>query len=125
MKKAKKVEFGITITKPWSKEMYAHNEAVADVVRFEVKELLDAALCNFLEDFDLTEDALELPWDEASGDLVGIQKAITCYGFGFGYTVESVLDKVEQELEDAPLYRLKDIAEELGLHLEKGFVGFS
>ena len=125
MTKAKKVEFGITITKPWSKEMYDHNDAVADVVRFEVKELLDAALCNFLEDFDLTEDALALPWDEASGDLVSIQKAITCYGFGFGYTVERVLDIVEQELEDAPLYRLKDIAEELGLHLEKGFVGFN
>jgi hypothetical protein len=28
-----------------------------------------------------------------------------------------------QELEDAPFYRLKDIAEELGLELEKGFVG--
>jgi hypothetical protein len=125
MKREKKVEFGITITKPWSMEMYAHNELVADVVRFEVKELLDAALCNFLEDFDLTEDALELPWDEASGDLVGIQTAVTCYGFGSGYTVERVLDIVEQELEDAPLYRLNDIAEELGLHLEKGFVGFS
>ena len=125
MKREKKVVYGIEITKPWSREMYDHNDAVADVVRFEVKELLDAALCNFLEDFDLTEDALELPWDEASGDLVGIQKAITCYGFGFGYDVESVLDKVEQELEDAPLYRLKDIAEELGLALEKGFVGFS
>jgi len=125
MTKAKKVEFGITITKPWSKEMYDHNDAVADVVRFEVKELLDAALCNFLEDFDLTEDAMALPWDEVSGDLVGIQKAITCYGFGFGYTVERVLDIVEQELENAPLYRLKDIAEELGLHLEKGFVGFN
>jgi hypothetical protein len=125
MKKEKKVEFGITITKPWSAEMYAHNDAVADVVRFEVKELLDAALCNFLEDFDLTEDALALPWDEASGDLVDIQTAITCYGFGSGYTVERVLDKVEQELEDAPLYRLNEIAEELGLELEKGFVGFS
>jgi hypothetical protein len=125
MKKEAKVEFGITITKPWSAEMYAHNEAVADVVRFEVKELLDAALCNFLEDFDLTEDALALPWDEASGDLVGIQTAVTCYGFGSGYTVERVLDIVEQELEDAPLYRLNDIADELGLALEKGFVGFS
>jgi hypothetical protein len=125
MKREKKVVYGIEIVKPWSKEMYDHNDAVADVVRFEVKELLDAALCNFLEDFDLTEDALALPWDEASGDLVGIQTAVTCYGFGSGYTVERVLDKVEQELEDAPLYRLKDIAEELGLHLEKGFVGFS
>ena len=125
MKREKKVVYGIEITKPWSREMYDHNDAVADVVRFEVKELLDAALCNFLEDFDLTEDALELPWDEASGDLVGIQTAVTCYRFGSGYTVERVISQVEQELEDAPLYRLKDIAEELGLHLEKGFVGFS
>jgi hypothetical protein len=126
MKKAKKVEFGIEITKPWSAEMYAHNEAVADVVRFEVKELLDAEVNNFLADFDLTEDALTLAWeDDATPELKNIQTAITCYGFGVGYTVERVLDKVEQELEDAPLYRLKDIAEELGLHLEKGFVGFS
>jgi hypothetical protein len=125
MKREKKVEFGIEIVKPWSQAMYDHNDEVAEVVRFEVKELLDAALCNFLEDFDLTEDALALPWDEASGDLVGIQTAVTCYGFGSGYTVERVISQVERELEDAPLYRLKDIAEELGLHLEKGFVGFS
>jgi hypothetical protein len=124
MKREKKA-YGIEITKPWSREMYDHNDAVADVVRFEVKELLDAALCNFLEDFDLTEDALALPWDEASGDLVDIQTAVTCYGFGSGYTVERVIGQVEQELKTAPLYRLKDIAEELGLHLEKGFVGFS
>jgi hypothetical protein len=126
MKKEKKVEFGITITKPWSKEMYAHNEAVADVVRLEVKALLDAEVNNFLADFDLTEDALALAWeDDATPELKNIQTAITCYGFGSGYAVERVLDIVEQELEDAPLYRLKDIAEELGLHLEKGFVGFS
>ncbi len=125
MKREKKVEFGIEIVKPWSQAMYDHNDEVAEVVRFEVKELLDAALCNFLEDFDLTEDALALPWDEASGDLVDIQRAVTCYGFGSGYTIERVISQVEHELEDAPLYRLKDIAEELGLHLEKGFVGFS
>ena len=125
MKKEKKVVYGIEIVKPWSQAMYDHNDEVAEVVRFEVKELLDAAVNNFLADFDLTEDALALPWDEASGDLVDIQTAVTCYGFGSGYTVERVISQVERELEDAPLYRLKDIAEELGLALEKGFVGFS
>jgi hypothetical protein len=126
MKREKKVEFGITITKPWSAEMYNHNELVADVVRLEVKALLDAEVNNFLADFDLADDALALAWeDDATPELKNIQTAITCYGFGMGYAVERVLDKVEQELEDAPLYRLKDIAEELGLHLEKGFVGFS
>jgi hypothetical protein len=29
MKKEAKVEYGIQITKPWSPEMYAHNEEVA------------------------------------------------------------------------------------------------
>ena len=125
MKKEKKVVYGIEITKPWSAEMYNHNEEVAEVVRFEVKELLDAALCNFLEGFDLTEDALALPWNFASAELVDIQTAITCYEFGFGYDVEQVIDQVEQELETAPLYRLNEMVEELGLELEKGFVGFN
>ena len=31
MAKAKKVEFGIEITKPWSKEMYAHNDEVQEL----------------------------------------------------------------------------------------------
>jgi hypothetical protein len=126
MKREKKVEFGIEIVKPWSQAMYDHNDEVAEVVRFEVKELLDAAVNNFLADFDLTEDALTLAWeDDATPELKNIQTAVTCYGFGSGYTVERVIGQVEQELEDAPLYRLKDIAEELGLALEKGFVGFS
>jgi hypothetical protein len=125
MKKAKKTQYGIEITKPWSRAMYAHNEAVADVVRFEVKELLDAAICSFSEDFDCIDNALELEWDEASRDLDDIQTAVTCYGFGSGYTIEAVIDRVEEELEVAPLYRLNEIAEELGIELEKGFVGFN
>jgi hypothetical protein len=30
-----------------------------------------------------------------------------------------------QDLDETPLYRLKEIAEELGLELEKGFIGFN
>jgi len=125
MTKAKKVEFGITITKPWSKEMYAHNELVADVVRNEVEARWIAALMEFQKEFDGNDEMLECEFTNASDELKRIQKAITCYGFGFGYDVSQVAERVMQELEDAPLYRLKDIAEELGLHLEKGFVGFS
>jgi hypothetical protein len=125
MKKAKKVEFGITITKPWSKEMYAHNELVADVVRNEVEARWIAALVEFQKEFDGNDEMLECEFTNASDELKRIQKAITCYGFGFGYDVSQVAERVMQELDDAALYRLKDIAEELGLHLEKGFVGFS
>jgi hypothetical protein len=105
--------------------MYAHNELVADVVRNEVEARWIAALMEFQKEFDGNDEMLECEFTNASDELKRIQKAITCYGFGFGYDVSQVAERVMQELEDAPLYRLKDIAEELGLHLEKGFVGFS
>ncbi len=123
MTKAKKVEFGIEIVKPWSNEMYAHNEEVADVVREKVEKLWIAAITKFAKEFDGNDEMLECEWGSASNELVEIQRAITCYGFGFGYDVNQVADRVMQELEDAPFYRLKDIAEELELELEKGFVG--
>jgi hypothetical protein len=125
MTKAKKVEFGITITKPWSKEMYAHNDLVADIVRNEVEARWIAALMEFQKEFDDNDEMLECEFTNASDELKRIQTAITCYGFGFGYDVSQVADRVMQELDEAALYRLKDIAEELGLALEKGFVGFS
>ena len=131
MKKAKRVEFGIEITKPWSVEMYDHNEAVADVVRDKVFLMWDAAMELLEQSLELNDegfeiDILDLDWDgHVNDDLLTIQKAVTCYGFGTGYTVGDVAERVSQEIIDAQLYRLNEIAEELGLVLEKGFVGFS
>jgi hypothetical protein len=125
MKKEAKVEFGIVITKPWSSEMYAHNEQVADIVRNEVEALWIAALMQFQKEFDGNDEMLEAEFSSASKELVEIQRAITCYGFGYGYDVAAVAERVMQELEDAPTYRLKEIAEELEIELEKGFVGFN
>jgi len=125
MTKAKKVEFGIEIVKPWSAEMYAHNEEVAEVVKTKVHAMWVEAVTKFGKEFDGNDEMLECEWGSASNELVEIQRAITCYGFGFGYDVNQVADRVMQELEDAPFFRLKDIAEELELELEKGFVGLS
>ena len=125
MKKEAKVEFGIVITKPWSSEMYAHNEQVADIVRNEVEARWIAALMKFQE--ELGEEFMsDTEWAVlATAEMKEIQRAITCYGFGYGYDVAAVAERVMQELEDAPTYRLKEIAEDLEIELEKGFVGFS
>ena len=125
MKKEAKVEFGIVITKPWSSEMYAHNDQVADLVRNEVEARWIAALMQFQE--ELGEEFMsDTEWAVlATAEMKDIQRAITCYGFGYGYDVADVAERVMQELEDAPLYRLKEIAEDLEIELEKGFVGFS
>ena len=124
MKKEKKVVYGIVITKPWSSEMYDHNEQVADIVRNEVEARWIVELMKFQE---ATGESFmsDVEWIEAPEALKDIQTAVTCYGFGYGYDVAAVAERVMQELEDAPTYRLKEIAEELEIELEKGFVGFN
>ena len=128
MKKEIKTQYGIQITKPWSKEMYAHNEQVAEATRILVTQRWENALNAFEESLEggiVEYDMSELEWiSEAPKSLKDIQTAITCYGFGYGYDVERVSRIVERELEDAPFYRLKEIAEELELDLKVGFVGF-
>ena len=125
MKKEKKVVYGIEITKPWSKEMYDHNEMVADAVRILVTQRWENELNAFEE--ELGEEFMsDTEWSVlATAEMKEIQRAITCYGFGYGYDVAEVSKRVIQELEDAPLYRLNEIAEELELDLKVGFVGFN
>jgi len=130
MKKEAKVEYGIAIVKPWSREMYDHNDLVADIVRNEIESRWIAELMKLQEAYDVYDEGnevemLELDWDCASEEMVAIQKAITCYGFGFGYTIETVAERVMQELDEAPYFRLKEMAEELCIELDKGFVGFN
>ena len=117
MKKEKKVVYGIEIVKPWSKAMYEHNDEVADEVREKVAAMFAAELAALRDD--------DMDWDDAPESIKAIQTAITCYGFGYGYTVGRVAERVWDEIDDAPYYRLKDIAEELELELKQGFVGLS
>jgi hypothetical protein len=130
MKKEAKVEYGIQIVKPWSKEMYDHNDEVAEVVKAKIHSQWTVAYDtaeSFYNSYDEGNEYafVERDWEDmASDDMIRIQKAVTCYGFGFGYCVGQVAETVEDEIEEAPYFRLKDIAEDLGLVLEKGFVGF-
>ena len=128
MKKEARVEFGITITKPWSKEMYDHNEDVAEVVKEMVHQMWVDALKEAIEDYR-DEDELgnlysEMDWGQASDEMVRIQKAITYYSYS-NQSIEEVADEVEETLEDMPLYQLKDLVEELDIKLDTGFVGFN
>ena len=34
------IKYGIKITKPWSKEMYEHNDKVADMMKKNIENLL-------------------------------------------------------------------------------------
>jgi hypothetical protein len=128
MKKEARVEFGITITRPWSKEMYAHNEDVAEIVKETVHQMWVDALKEAMEDYR-DEDELgnlysELDWGQASDEMERIQKAITYYSYS-NQSIEEVADEVEETLEDMPLFQLKELVEELDIKLDKGFIGFN
>ena len=128
MKKEARVEFGITITRPWSKEMYAHNEELAEVVKETVHQMWVDALKEAMEDYR-DEDELgnlysELDWGQASDEMTRIQKAITYHSY-CNQSIEEVADEVEETLEDMPLYQLKELVEELEIKLDKGFIGFN
>ena len=131
MAKAKKVEFGIEITKPWSKEMYAHNDEVQEVVVGIITKMWRDEMAEVrteweeqMSDEDFEPDFEEAEWSHFDeGILSDIQTAVTCYGF-LNYSVVDVEQIVLDELETAPYYRLNEMVEELDLKLEKGFVGF-
>lgn len=133
MAKVLKVEFGIEITKPWSKEMYAHNDEVRDVVVGIITKMWRDEMATLRteweeemsdEEFDYTPDFEEAEWDHFNeGILSDIQTAVTCYGF-MNYSVVDVEEQVLNELETAAYWRLNEMVEELDLKLEKGFVGF-
>ena len=134
MKKEAKVEYGITITKPWSKEMYAHNEEVQNEICDTVLEMWEAAMILAQESFDsqLEDDQIDnrfvdSDWDNANEAMIKIQKAVTCYGFGDGHTIDDIRSTIYRELDDIREigYRAKEIAEELELELEREIIGFS
>ncbi len=132
-RKAPKFEYGIEITKPWSKAMYDHNDAVADRVRDIVCKMWSDAYARaeveFQDYLEFETGGLEFDDQEyshgATEELVEIQQAVTVYRIGSGYNMIDIDSEVIQDIEDAPYYRLKEIAEELELELTEGFVGFN
>ena len=136
MKKIKEM-YGVAIVKPWSKEMYEHNDKVAEEIKATIfsKWLLaysDAEIAWNNEEVDLDQESVEYvdlsdgSWEYcASDEMIDIQKAITCYGFGSGYTIADIEEKLKNELEHAPYYRLKEMAEDLEIKLKEELIGLS
>ena len=131
MAKAKKVEFGIEITKPWSKEMYDHNDEVQEVVVGIITKMWRDEMADVRTAWEeeMADEVFEPDFEEAEwshfndGILSDIQTAVTYSGY-LNYSVVDVEEQVLNELETAAYWRLNEMVEELDLKLEKGFVGF-
>ena len=131
MKKVKEIN-GIAIVRPWSTEMYDHNDKLADQVRAIVIKMWEDAYAESQEEFeaDLEEDQVGLEfgdhdWFNANETMVELSKAVTVTGYGSGFNVYDVEQDFERDLESAAYYRLKEIAEDLELELTSEFIGLS
>ena len=109
-------KYGVEIKKPWSKEMYEHNDNVAEEARENIKVALNNA-------FDAIIN------NHKNQKFREIGKEISGYSFGEGYSEDDVLEETLCELEKAPNYWLKEAYEALRRtghvkKLEPGFIGF-
>ena len=124
------IKYGIKVVKPWSKEMYAHNEEVKETVVNEVRDRWEIAYQEAEQDFldNLAEDQQGMlfedgDWLNANQTMQEIQEAVTFINYASGFEVKDVTEEVEDTLDNAPFYRLKEIAEDLELELDEEFIG--
>ena len=102
MAKKVKTQHGIEITKPFSREMYAHTDKVAD----EMKKNLLKQWKDLIYEIDPETDWENFGDDESA---VKLQKNIMYSGYGSGYTVGMVNEEFERELDMMANWQLHEV----------------
>ena len=100
-KKEPTFAYGIEITKPFSKEMYDHNDMVAK----EMKENILKQWNALIHGIDMDTDWEDFRDDES---VVKLQKLVCYSGYGSGYTLEEVDREFRSEVENMPNYQLHE-----------------
>ena len=102
----KNMKYGIEITKPFSKEMYNHNDMVAEEMKANLLHHWNQIIKRMEDDDKWT---LDREWDEdeikapkSKGgygfpELVKLQRGVCYSGFGSGYTIQDVQDEFINE----------------------------
>lgn len=111
-KKQPKFEYGIEITKPWSMEMYDHNEILGDKLRIELLETLNTIVEHQGED-----------------EIRKFSKAICYHSFGEGYSIYDIIKETQKDIKTIPNFQLNedfDYLEEQGYipKQTKRFIGY-
>ncbi len=94
-KKTKTIVYGIEITKPWSKEMYDHNERTEDHLKDQIKTA-----------FQKTYTNMAIPMDEDG--LRDMANEIAGYKYGEGFSIQDIVEEVLKNLEHMPGFQLHE-----------------
>ena len=104
LKKSPIFKYGIEITKPFSKAMYAHNDGVANQMRANIIEKWEKSI------EELGAINMETPWSLIAEytALVQLQKGVMYSGYGDGYTLGMVDEEFRNELETMANWQLHE-----------------
>jgi len=73
---------GIQIVKPWSQEMYEHNDKVADLMKAQIQAAIDK--CEAQYNKFAEQDDLDADFGTYFEDIETIAIALNAYGYGHG-----------------------------------------
>jgi len=101
-KKSNPIHFGIEVTKPHSKQMYDHNDLVAEEMKQNILQAWKNELAKIKEFNDV--NAMADDWNEydikvGAPKLLKIQRGICSFGYGEGYTIDMVNEEFLKELD--------------------------
>ena len=103
IKKKPEIKYGIEITKPHSKEMYKHNDSVAEEMRTNIADKIYDAYRRAIG-----EVAANGGMDKGEKDLRNIVKSFTGYEFGDGYELIDIMNEGIKTLNDAANWMLHE-----------------
>jgi len=103
-KKTPKIQYGIKITKPHSKEMYAHNDKVSEQMKNNILKRWET-LINDLGQLNTDDEWTTIC---SSSDIVKLQKGICYSRFGIGYTLGMVDEEFRSQVDCLPNYQLNE-----------------
>ena len=102
MKKKKEIKYGIEITKPFSKNMYSHNDMVAKQMKFNIKDAWHNEAIKFMGDDEWPTESNKY------NKIIDIQKAVMAMGYGDGYTINEVERDFYSELDNMANWQLHE-----------------
>tara|TARA_R100001509_G_scaffold165359_1_gene146598 strand:- start:965 stop:1399 length:435 start_codon:yes stop_codon:yes gene_type:complete len=117
VKKSPEIKYGIEITKPFSKEMYDHNNKVSQEMKSNLLHHWTQLIKKLEED---DRYLMEREWNEDDiksecPELVKLQRGVCYSGFGGGYSIQDVCDEFYKEL---------DMMQNWQLHEEYSYLSF-
>ena len=102
IKKSPIFQYGIEITKPFSKDMYSHNDMVAKEMKFNIKDAWHNEAIKFMGDDEWPTESNKY------NKIIDIQKGICAVGYGEGFTINEVERDFYSELDNMANWQLHE-----------------